>query len=958
MKKSVYSPLLAGLLCLTLGIPALGLTAETKAGAVDTATREYAAFLAEHAGTPQADQDIPLDLQTLAAGTGSFAALEDHLLIEEDGELTFEITAPQTALYELELHYMPKPGRSAPCEVVIQIDGELPYLQASTILLDRIWKDATDRIETDSNGNDIRPAQVEWPIYSTRRAMDSTGYHTRPLLFPLRQGANKVTLHVNREGLQLRQVTFAAPRQVPTYAEYLAQYAAAPQATQSASRVQAELPAWKTSPVLTAYADRSSPLTEPYRGSKYCFNTIGGTSWNLVGETIAWNLEAPETGLYELRFKAKQDFIRGTYSSRSLQIDGQAPFAEAEDVRFLFDDDWQMVTVGNGDQPYSVYLTQGTHEISLEVTLGDLGEVLGQVNHCAQDVMGIYRQFLMIIGSTPDVMRDYKLERQLPETFLQMEDVANRLDATVESLRGVTGNTGTELLALSNMSRTLRDFIKKPYDIPAKFSIFQSDVDALTDWRNEASYRPLVLDYIDLAAPGTPLPRVAASALESIAYGADMFAASFVENYESLGEAAGGKSTITVWSPTGRDQAQVINELVKSYFTPQTGINVEIQLVQGDTILPSTVAGNGPDVILYANQQMPVNFALRSAATDLSQFEGFEETAAQFRSSALTPVSFQGGVYGLPETETFPMLFYRKDILDEIGVDIPTTWEDVLHLIPTLQRHHLDFLLDNGTARTMDSTLAFAGDDTQGLRTFGTLLFQRGGQLYEGDGIRTLVDQEIAIETFKDWCKLYTNYGCPINFNAAYRFRMGIGPLAVADLGLFNTLMVSAPEINGLWGMTTVPGTPGEEGLNRSVASKCTYTLMTSTCKEQEAAWEFIRWWLSEETQVQYARGLESLMGTSARYMTANTAAFARLPWSTKDLAPILEQSKWTVGIPEVAGGYFLSRHINNAFRSVAISKGDPREALITYGMTINEELREKRLEFGLPVAEIKAETK
>jgi hypothetical protein len=69
-------------------------------------------------------------------------------------------------------------------------------------------------------------------------------------------------------------------------------------------------------------------------------------------------------------------------------------------------------------------------------------------------------------------------------------------------------------------------------------------------------------------------------------------------------------------------------------------------------------------------------------------------------------------------------------------------------------------------------------------------------------------------------------------------------------------------------------------------------------------------------------------------------------------LQEITEQSKWTIGIPEVAGGYFLPRHINNAFRSVVVNEAEPRETLITYAGIINEELNEKRSEFGLPVYE------
>ena len=49
----------------------------------------------------------------------------------------------------------------------------------------------------------------------------------------------------------------------------------------------------------------------------------------------------------------------------------------------------------------------------------------------------------------------------------------------------------------------------------------------------------------------------------------------------------------------------------------------------------------------------------------------------KFHESAIQCAMYQGGVYGLPEQENFMMLFYRKDILDELGLTIPNTWDDV-----------------------------------------------------------------------------------------------------------------------------------------------------------------------------------------------------------------------------------------------------------------------------------------
>ena len=62
------------------------------------------------------------------------------------------------------------------------------------------------------------------------------------------------------------------------------------------------------------------------------------------------------------------------------------------------------------------------------------------------------------------------------------------------------------------------------------------------------------------------------------------------------------------------------------------------------------------------------------------------------------------------------------------------------------------------------------------------------------------------------------------------------------------------------------------------------------------------------------------------------------------------EQMGNTRGFPEIAGGYSTTRHITNAIRRVINTKEDPRETLLNYARTINEEIRIKRREFNLPL--------
>ena len=102
-----------------------------------------------------------------------------------------------------------------------------------------------------------------------------------------------------------------------------------------------------------------------------------------------------------------------------------------------------------------------------------------------------------------------------------------------------------------------------------------------------------------------------------------------------------------------------------------------------------------------------------------------------------------------------------------------------------------------------------------------------------------------------------------------------------------------------------------------------------------------------------FAREMEIILGTSARYPSANIEAMEQLPWSLRDLRVLQAQAQWAKGIPEVPGGYYTSRHIKNAFREVCVGTTgeDPRETMLRYAKIINDELYDKRVEFGLEAA-------
>lgn len=507
----------------------------------------------------------------------------------------------------------------------------------------------------------------------------------------------------------------------------------------------------------------------------------------------------------------------------------------------------------------------------------------------------------------------------------QSEILSQAADQMDQMVGGASGSTAI----LRTTSYQLSDLGQRPETLNSRLKQFKDNVTALGTWLLSVSDQPLEIDYLYFKSPDVKTPSASTGFTDKVAHEVMSFAKSFSENYNAVSDANTKEKQVTVWIAAGRDQAQLLRSMIDNSFTPQTGISVNLQLVNPAVVLPATLAGKGPDIAL--TQADVINFAMRNALQDLTQFPGFDEVKNRFMDSAFAGFRFKDGIYAIPETQSFPMLFYRKDILDEMNLDVPKTWEDMYNVIPELQKHNMDLALPPNTV-------------------FETMLYQNGGAYYQEDGIATDLDSEIGINTFQKWTELYTNYKLPIEFDFINRFRTGEMPVGIADYTTYNYLTVFAPEIRGQWDFSALPGTEGENGVVRhDTLSTSTGTVMFKNAANKEAGWEFIKWWTDTEAQVTFGREMESILGESARYAAANKEALAQLPWSAKELKQLTDELQWVVGRPAVPGGYSLDRHVYNAFYEVYTEASEPRETLENYVRTINQEITIKRQEFGLP---------
>ena len=197
--------------------------------------------------------------------------------------------------------------------------------------------------------------------------------------------------------------------------------------------------------------------------------------------------------------------------------------------------------------------------------------------------------------------------------------------------------------------------------------MMQGNISAMSTWILQASEQPLEIDYFILSSPKSTLPEVRPGFLERLYFSALRFVSTFFVDYDAFEAGpADSPETIEVWIQSGRDQVQILRNLIDNTFTPATGIRVDLKMVRQGVVLAATLAGEGPDVALSLGGDTTINFAMRGAAHDLSQFDDFDEVANRFVPCAFDVVSIGRGVRPTRNAELLHAVLQKRR-LDRTG---------------------------------------------------------------------------------------------------------------------------------------------------------------------------------------------------------------------------------------------------------------------------------------------------
>lgn len=950
LKKRIWLRAGAGLLAASLLLSLNGCSGGTHAADSEITPRTYR--LDDQAVSQKwvsyRAQDVAAELQLSSpdaqvSGDG-VKKQADGVLLPVDTACEIILNVPDPGEYWVLAEYEPVSINMFENPVAVSLGGT-----KATCSLPFLWEDDITEARTDRYGNEIVPDQRETDAPSLCYLENYERFSRTPIRFSLQKGENTLNITPQNQDILLRSLRLIRPSDDLSYAEYRAQYTDAVE-FDGLLQIEGEDYRVKSDSYIRGRNVQNTSLT-PNNAYIKLINATDDKSNKTMGQKVLYEVQVPQDGWYSLSFKYSQPLKSGGVVYRTIEVDGAVPFAEARDMAFVHTgiDLYGNATLG-GDKPLGIYLTQGLHTIAFKVTAGPMDALYQELLAIVNEINDTGIQMKRIKGSNSDdtaavdTNRTWDILQYMPDILTDLQDWQDRLHRVYQTLEELAGEEPSFASDISLAAQNLERLASEPREIPNRMSLLSDDSSSaaqlLALTLTKIYDQNLSVDCFYLHGSDTKLPSPRAGFWSGLATGAQQFFYSFSPVMNEAVDVKNSDGALTVWINKPSQYVEALRELTAQTFTEQTGIDVVYSIMPDEkkiTLANST--GSNPDIALGLSYYRPAEFAMRGMAKNLLEFDDFLDWYGdEYNLEALAPLAYEDGIYGASETQDFYVLFYRTDILESLGLEVPDTWDDVKQMMPALHRNAMNFnlpLANNVGYKSFEATGAF--------------LFQNGGDYYSADGFTSNFRDPNTLKGLREMTDLYKVYGLiqnvPNFFNA---FRSGSVPIGVSNFSTYLQLQMSAPELVGRWDIALVPGTVQEDKtIARYYSADATSAMIFSNTCMPEESYKFLKWWLSSDTQIEYATSLQMKYGPDYVWNTANHAAFAQMSYPRKHKAIILEQWNWQKEALRHPASYILEREVSNAWIDIVTKGASFQPRIDEATLAADREMKRKLTEFG-----------
>lgn len=967
------TPFLCTLLLLALTTCAPAQVSQESASAANCAPQTLITTAANSATAPNMTASSDTDAVGLTdmRDTGAIAITADALglpladdaiaslyaspsvVMQAGDSFTIEVTAPAQGEYTFAFDALVPADANAP-EGQLRVDGGFPSADMRQIAFPVLYEGTTDTFPRDRYGNDALIPQQRAVRWTTVQARDIDVSLPYPIRVALSAGEHAFEFRLNEGALYMGTFYLVPFTPYPAYADYLTAQTASP-ATGFQLSLEAELPAYKNDTAVRPASSRSLTVT-PY--DTYCLlmNTMGGEGWIRSGTGVYYEVVVPQDGLYAITLRAMQNVRSNFTVFRRITVNGVVPFAEFNAVPFPYSTDWVDMHLG-GETPYMVFLRRGVNVIGIEANSAPYTPAIETIQAALEDINVLALEINRLTGNQQDPFREWEIGDYIPDIEERLNAMAQNLIDDQATLLAIDPSAASpEILTYRIAVDNLRFLAADPNNIPISMNRFSegtgSAAQQLASLLPLLQNQPLALDRIIVHSPEiipqTPWVPFTTAIWEDVR----RFVQSFQPDpYRSLSADAG---ELEVWVNRPRQYVDLLQLLADTSFTPQTGIPVRFSIMPDESkLILANAAGNQPDVALGVSTDRPYELAIRNALYDLRTFPDFDTFIRHFSPGSLLGYIINDSVYALPETQDFWVTFYREDIMDSLNLAVPDTWDEVLEILPELQRFGMNY-----------QTPLSSGTGQRGYLVTTPFLFNQGAQLYSADGFATGLESNEAVAGIEFMADIFTIYDMPLDTASFYQsFRNGTLPVGISNSETYMRLTTAAAELTGRWGIDLYPATVLADGsANRFATGSAQTSIMFSNTNMPDEGWAFMQWWLSTETQARFQDELISNYGREYIWFSANLDAFASLDIPDEHRDVILAQWQWLQEPARLPGSYMQEREISNIWNRIVFQGASPRVAIDRSVTTINREIARKMEEFGylvdgVPVREYRVPT-
>lgn len=335
--------------------------------------------------------------------------------------------------------------------------------------------------------------------------------------------------------------------------------------------------------------------------------------------------------------------------------------------------------------------------------------------------------------------------------------------------------------------------------------------------------------------------------------------------------------TLDVWIMEGTNpDSDAFFDEVAAAFTEKTGATLNVEFVQWadahDRFVTSIAGGTTPDVA-ETGTTWTAEFADAGALAPLTEYAD-AGLSADLVEGLVTSGTYDDALYGMPWYAGVRALVYRSDVFEELGLDAPANWDDIVAAGDAIKTAKPDMI-------------PFAVPGNAEMSTY-PWVWGAGGEVAaaEGDGWTSQLDSAASREGIAFFTGLATEHGFSSTGATTWKetdvldnFLKGEVAMAIQGSWMPATIAEKAPDLTGKIAAAPIPGKDG--GISPSVIGG-SHLLMFQTADDKDLAWEFIQLMTTGEfaekwsAQSGYFSGQKSLVAETMASTDPLVAPFAR----------------------------------------------------------------------------------